>query len=460
MAETGARFDGPYARAQAILGWMTLALVLVSVIPYGANLAIVWTALATAATGLFMLQLVLHVLRPSAVALNRAVLPGLLWLGVLAWGWVQVELPVPQALAHPAWAAAPEGATPRIGADPDSGRHILMRLASYAMIAWILVASALESSRAWAYVRAVAIFSSALAVYGLWAGLTGQNPILGLDGGRTAVSATFVNRNSYATYAAFGMLANLAAYIHLAGWSRSRGGRMALRDFLESFFDGAWIHVLGTLLCAAAVVLSASRAGGVSAVLGLIALLAVLGGGRRAGNLTLWLVLAAIGGFVVFVLGSDLLDRLIAPGGEQLRFVVYPAIVEQILQRPWLGQGIGAFQDAFRPHLPEAAARFEWDMAHNSYLENLFELGIPAGAVFYLVFVWIAARLLVGLRVRGSDRALPALALAVLVTGGVHAVFDFSLQMPASAALFAAILGIGWAQAFPRAGRAAQVPEG
>jgi hypothetical protein len=32
---------------------------------------------------------------------------------------------------------------------------------------------------------------------------------------------------------------------------------------------------------------------------------------------------------------------------------------------------------------------------------------------------------------------------------GFHAIFDFGLQMPATAALLAAIMGMGWMQSFP-----------
>jgi hypothetical protein len=39
---------------------------------------------------------------------------------------------------------------------------------------------------------------------------------------------------------------------------------------------------------------------------------------------------------------------------------------------------------------------------------------------------------------------VPAFGLAVLVAAGLHALVDFSLQMPASAALFAMILGVAW----------------
>ena len=457
MRDTTRRFDGPFAWAQDIAGWVLLALCLFSVIAYGANTPIAWILLTVLVSMIFALQIVLHCLRPSANALNHAVLPGALYLTVLIWGAVQITLPVPPGIAHHAWAFAPTGAVPRIGADPDNGHHMLMRLATYGMIAWIAAASSLNSSRAWAYVRGVALFSSALAAYGLYAGLTGVNPVLGLDGPPTAVSATFVNRNSYATYAAFGLFANVVVYLKQAGRGGTQDERVALRNFLEDFFAGAWLYAMGGLLCGAAVVLTASRAGGVATIFGLIALFVSLLLRRRGSSFVLWGVIFLIGGFVAFALGSNLINRFLTTSGEELRFVIYPALVQQILtDRPWLGQGIGAFQDTFRAHLPPQTANVEWDMAHNSYLENFYELGIPAAALLYLALGLIVLRLVNGVQTRETDLGLPAFALAAVVTGAFHSVLDFSLQMPACAALFAVILGIGWSQSFRYLDRSSQ----
>jgi len=449
------RFDGPLAGGQAAIGWATLALVLLSVLPFGGNEPIVWTMMAVFMLALFALQAALLFARPAAVALERTGPVALLYGAVVVWALVQVSVPVREAFAHPVWARAPEGASPRIGADPGQGAHMALRLATYGMIAWAMAAASLKAARAWAYLRAIALFSTALAVYGIAAGLTGVNPVLGEAAGRGGqFTATFVNRNSYATYAAFGMLANIACYLHMAG--RGGGGerRRALRAFLENFFGGAWAFALGALLCGAAVAMTESRGGGGAAALGLVALLVAYGARRRAGQAALWGVLVAILAFVAVVLGSGTLDRLLADDAAGARPPVYAAILEHLSDRPWLGQGAGAFHDTFRAHLPLEAATAEWDMAHNSYLENAWELGLPAAALLYLALGLVLARLVRGLAVRKTDTGLPAVALAVMVTGAAHATVDFSLQMPACAALFAAILGIGWAQSFPRQERA------
>lgn len=457
MTESGLRFDGRFARVQGAIGWGALLLCLLAVIPQGGNLPVVWILLAMAVLPLFAAQLFLSAVRPTAGALRRAWLVLALYLAVLLWGIVQTEVPVTGALAHPVWSLLPEPGAGRISADPEQGRHILLRLATYGMVAWILAASALNSQRAWRYVMAIALFSSALAVFGIAAAVTGVNVVLGLDGAPTVVSATFVNRNSYATYAAFGLYANVAVYVMLAGRGASEDRRASLRNFLENFFRAAWLFALGALLCGAAIVMTASRAGAGASALGLIVLMIAMTRRRRAANLMLWGIVALIAIFVASALSTTLIGRLmfLVDTGEDARFLVFPVLLAQIADRPWLGQGIGAFQDAFRPHVPLEVANFEWDMAHSSYLENLYELGVPAAVVLYLALALVVARLLAGLRRRESDAGLPALALAVLTAAGVHATVDFSLQMPACTALFAVILGLGWSQSFRRPDRAA-----
>ena len=83
-------------------------------------------------------------------------------------------------------------------------------------------------------------------------------------------------------------------------------------------------------------------------------------------------------------------------------------------------------------------------MAHSSYLENAWELGIPAALALTLAPVLIAGQIAMGLAKRKRMRPVLLLALGVGLAGGIHAAVDFSLQMPATAALFAIVLGLGW----------------
>ncbi|WP_132464800.1 O-antigen ligase family protein [Rhodovulum marinum] len=430
-------------RLQGALGWAALLVAMAAALVNGGVYAVASTLMALAALGLFTLQVVLDMAGGLPVAARRALVPGALWFAVLGWLLLQGVPGLPMGLHHPVWAIAPEGAAPTISADPESGRPLVMRLTAYAMIFWIMMRSALDPGRAMAFLRAFALFSAALAVYGILSRLAGVNILLGVDE-HGPVRASFFNRNSYATYAAFGALANIACYYRMTFRAE---GAMALRDYLERFFAGGWVHALGALLCLSALAMTASRAGGMAGVIGILVLIWALRRKQGGGDRLLWAVPAALAGFVALVLSSDVVDRLAGTEGDA-RFIVFPKVVEAILDRPLLGHGAGSFLPAFRPYVPLEAAFAEWTMAHNTYLENAFEFGLPAAVLFFAALGLIGTRLLRGLRTRRRFQSVPALAFACFTVAAFHSLFDFSLQIPAIAATFAAILGIGWAQAF------------
>jgi O-antigen ligase len=333
-----------------------------------------------------------------------------------------------------------------------SGAHGVLRLAAYAMIFWIAIQASMNAKRAQRFFACFALFSTALALFGLFAAISGTNPIL-LDQATANVSASFVNRNSYALYAAMGLVTNLGLYLDIiqAGAAPGDSRKSTLRTFLERFFSVAWLFLFGAVICLAALLLTASRAGVGS---GLVAALLTLVLMRRDGGgaSIVWVVAALALAAFVTVLSENVLTRAVGLEGGT-RFVIYPIIMEHMSDRLWLGHGFGAFQDTFRPLVPLEAATAEWEYAHNSYLENIWEMGLPAALAFYVALAWIAAVILRGAVMCRRNRVYPVVAFACIVTGALHSLVDFSLQMPATTAAFAFILGVGWTHAWPGNGR-------
>ena len=442
-ATTDVRRTPGLSRAQGIVGWTTFGVVLLAVVPYGANDPVYWIALAVLIMPLFVAQCVLLALRGVPRSLILLAGPALLWIAVLVWGIVQT-LPVAEALAHPDWARV-DGVPGRISTDPLAGRHIVLRLATYGMVFWIVAAAAQNRQRAVRFLQAFALASLALAIWGLGVRLVGTNPLIPGDT-RPYVVSTFINRNSYATYAAMGMIANLAVYIHLV---RERGKetsqRRRLRALLERFFRVGWIYAFGFLLCLSALLLSESRGGFLSGMVGL-AVFALASAQSFRRNLAIWVPVLLGFGLYAVALSSNVMARVFGVTTDA-RFILYPKVWEGALDRPWLGHGLGAFEDAFQRYLPQEAAIGEWEKAHNSYLENAFELGLPAAVLMYAALGWIAVGLFRGALVRTRYRLFVTVALPILVIGALHSLVDFSLQMPASAAMFAALLAIGWTHA-------------
>ena len=177
-------------------------------------------------------------------------LAALLYAVVVAWAFIQITPGLPGTWAHPFWSLVPD-AEPLISADPGQGRHMIMRLLTYGMIFWIMVRTCVSGRRAAWMLRAIALWSTGLAVYGIYAYTTGVNPILGELLTRDVLQASFVNRNNYATYAVFGALANIAAYLDSASGAdrETDDWRGFLRDILERFFGGSWIYAVGALIC-------------------------------------------------------------------------------------------------------------------------------------------------------------------------------------------------------------------
>lgn len=434
---------------QSWVGWITLAVLLLSSLALGANRPVSWSILALLIMVVFVGQLIIDLWGEAPKNASRIWLPAFLVVGVALWGIAQTLTSLPDAWSHPNWQAI-GGQNAVISADPASGWHMVMRLLCYAMIFWIAARACEIRSRAAVFVRAIAMFSTGLALYGLYAYFYGNNPILNIDRAPN-ISASFVNRNSYATYAAFGVLANLAAFSMITRESSSYGSASSrLRNFLESFFGGAWIYGLGIILCIGAVALTQSRAGGLSAIVGLFVFLVSSrskGGGR---NLVLPIAMVLILAFLLVTAFSGTIDRLMSTTGEEGRFAIYPLVVDGIMQRPLLGHGFGTFQESFRPLVPAAHASAEWNMAHNAYLENYFELGIPFATALYVALFLICWRIWRGSVTRRQNRTFPVLTLSCIAVAAVHSLFDFSLQMPATAALFAFILGMGWSHSFSR----------
>ena len=78
--------------------------------------------------------------------------------------------------------------------------------------------------------------------------------------------------------------------------------------------------------------------------------------------------------------------------------------------------------------------------------QRVFELGVPAALALFASIGGLALMCLRGWRRRHRDWVYPALGVAASVLVGIHALFDFSLQIPAVAILYACIMGIGCAQ--------------
>lgn len=374
------------------------------------------------------------------VSLRRIWLPVVVFLSVCVWAGAQTSVWLPESWGHPVWTEAESalGAlSHRVSATPWDGRDALMRLLAYGSVFFLSLQMGRSADSAGTMIDAVAISGGLYAAYGLLVFLAGNDTILWMEkwAYRDSLTATLVNRNHYATLAGLGLL---CATVSLARRLTGLTVRQIVRRFLLRRERTLWALAGSAVLLALALALTQSRGGIAATALAGATLFALTRSVRLAFGLGVALALGVVAlGERVAGVGED--------GGDRLR--IYALAVDLIIQRPWLGSGLASFADVFQAVRPVEVVQL-WDHVHNSWLETLVELGVPAGMALFGVLFWAAGRCVHGAMTRRRHAMYPVLGAAASVLVGCHALVDYSIQVPAVALTYALSLGVGVAQSW------------
>lgn len=387
---------------------------------------------------------------PSAIAFLLVIL----WI-VLQWvGWT------PTAWHHPIWdmASQPldENLRGSISINPDHTLVAAIRLLTAGAVFWLALQLCREPARASLLLQAIAVIGIVYAAYGLIAFLFFPDTILWYPKlhYKESLTATFINRNSYATYAGLTLLACLGAVATLYRRAVARAGRNVryqLGALIESTAGTGGLLLLGFFVIAAALMLTGSRAGIASSFAGLLVLCGLMAaGGRQHGRfITVILVAVVMTACAAFVVYGELFVKRLENVHASDRWAVYRVTWQTIMDAPLLGTGYGTFSDVFPMYRDATIGPWGiWDKAHNTYLEVLQGLGLPMGlaligAALFLVFLCFRGALK-----RRRDAVYSAVAASASVLVGLHSFVDFSLQMQAVALTWMALLGLGVSQAW------------
>ncbi|WP_114395737.1 O-antigen ligase family protein [Oleisolibacter albus] len=336
---------------------------------------------------------------------------------------------------------------------PDRTAEALIRWLAYGCTFLAAADLARQREQAWRLVQGTALIGLAYAAYGMLMYLAGIPLVLWVEktGFRDALTSTFINRNSFATYAGLSALCwmswLLAALPSTAPHLPAPERRLRL---IRHLLNRSLPLAVCLMLTLSAVLLTKSRAGIAATLTGMIVLVLAdlaargltMARALRAGAI----ILASLA--VVAVSADGLATRLRWHGiADPLRSAAADIMIEAVPDSLWTGMGRGAFEPAFSLYRDTRLAA-HFDRGHQDYLELLFEIGLPASLLLLGLSVAVAVSCILGLRRRQRDRTLPALGLGTLALVGVHARFDFSLQIPAVAALLMLILGISWSQSY------------
>jgi O-antigen ligase len=304
----------------------------------------------------------------------------------------------------------------------------------------------------------IAVLSCAYAAYGLFAFALTPGRVLWFDRPFATtgfITSTFINPNSFATYAGIGLIVICGLII---GLYRNEFGavggsiRFRIANFIEVTGRKGAMLFGGALLIVAALLLSQSRGGVLSAGLGLC----VFGAStfrtkqhRLVEQRAAIIILGAVLLGVAFLVFGDLLVGRIRQQGfwDSGRPAVYTITIRSILDAPLTGYGYGTFRDIFPMFRDQSAGTFgKWDMAHDTYLEVFQGLGLVFGLLLVASIVLLASRCVKGATTRQENEMIPCVGAAVAGLVAVNSLVDFSLQIQAVGLTFMALLGAGVAQ--------------
>jgi len=451
-------------RSSTLVWWALVALVVLAPLPLGSNRGSSWFLLASV-VGLLMSIWSVGMLvarQPPPVGVSLVRLPFVLFVGVCGWIFVQWLPWTPDAWHHPLWADASgvigRELPGRISVNPEQTLTALVRLLAYGGVFWLSLQLCRDPERASRGLQFFVWAGFAYALYGLVAYFSGAEKILWMDKWtyHGSVTSTLVNRNNYATLAGLVLVAASAVFLDGLGaiLRATVPARVKARWLLKQLLGPGAPLLVAILVIVTALLLTASRAGTLSAFFGLaVLMLAFLRArslpGRQTAALVIVLLLA---GVAVFALSGETVtgrfERTEQSWGG--RFPVYTLVIRAIGDAPLLGTGYGTFSDVFPLYQDETVEGTGfWDKAHSTYLENALELGVPAAVALFAAVGTCAWYCWLGIKRRRRDRIYPAVGLAATALVAVHATVDFSLQIPAVAVSYAFLLGMGCAQSFP-----------
>jgi len=248
-----------------------LYVILLAPIPFGANRPWAWSlyAILLALTGLIACVTALLNRTEMRISLQPVKYPFYLAGIPIAWSLLQHSNFAPDSWAHPFWQLAceqlPGSIKTHISLTPQETMTALMKLGSYLLVFFISLQFNRNSKHATLTFKGIAYAGLIYAIYGLIIYLGQHNTLLWFDAWvpMGAVNSTFVNRNSYATYAGLTLLTSFPLLFEKIQSSFQYGvnSHYGRQYFFEHAIVRGWLPILLIIIITTALFLSQSRGG-------------------------------------------------------------------------------------------------------------------------------------------------------------------------------------------------------
>lgn len=455
-----------YRRLQpgAVLFAILLGLLVWAPLPFGSNREWAWGIIEVVVFSVLFAYLVLLArgrLQVTAATRRAAVIIVVL-VAWLAFQFFQV-IPLPAEVVRAIDTARYTVAGDVFGEQPqealalsfDVGASYEEALKNSAYVALFILVLGLADTRRriMALVGTLVLSGVALATFGLYEYLT-QQPSLGPQGVAflRAADATFVNRNHFAAYT--NVIIALVIGVILSRPTPGGEGRSHTLRSLEELLDWRSYAAVYLVIASAALIFTQSRGGITALVLSAMVVLIVLSRRSTPGRHNLGRLVAAllVAGVIAGFFGATLLSERMAAAHTDIanRLTIWEDAY-RLFREFWLvGAGGGSFEYIF-PAFDAMGSYEHVDHAHSDYLELLVEQGV-IGFSLIMAAMLVALRAFYGGITRVTDRHSNGLIVGTAI--GVlsmlfHGLVDFNFHIPANAAYFFVLLGLGLAQALP-----------
>ena len=302
------------------------------------------------------------------------------------------------------------------------------------------------------------------ALYGLIQYLTGWQQIFAYVKKYYLEEATgtYINRNHFAGFLEmilpFAMVLALR-WTHLLSRNTSGGAGTFRKIVSRTELVSVVFWLFLAILISAALILSRSRMGIISALVSLVAILALAGTSTvrpRTRTAVAALFFLGVLGLIVWIGSDPVMSRFETLGQEynlsgQNRISIWRDTLGLIRHHPLLGTGLGSYSVVY-PSVQTVFLTLLVEHAHCDYLEVASELGLPGAVLLFGSIFWVMAQAVRQYQIVQDrlDNAVILGCIGSIAAILVHSLADFNLYIPANALVFTIILAIAWSTAHSR----------